>query len=85
MKDIKYVIKDAAGIHARPAGLLVKLIKEFSSEVTIEKGGRTVDARKLLAVMSLGAKKDEEIVIKIEGSDEERAANQIQEFLENNL
>ena len=85
MEQIKYVIKDNAGIHARPAGLLVKLAKEFESSITIEKDGKTADARKILAVMSLGAKKDDEITVKIEGNDAESAANKIKEFLENNL
>lgn len=85
MEQIKYVIKDNAGIHARPAGLLVKLAKEFESSITIEKDGKTADARKILAVMSLGAKKDDEIIVKIEGNDAENAANKIKEFLENNL
>ncbi len=85
MEQIKYVIKDNAGIHARPAGLLVKLAKEFESSITIEKDGKTADARKILAVMSLGAKKDDEITVKIDGNDAESAANKIKEFLENNL
>lgn len=85
MEQIKYVIKDNAGIHARPAGLLVKLAKEFESSVTIEKDGKTADARKILAVMSLGAKKDDEITVKIDGNDAEEAASKIKEFLENNL
>ena len=38
MKEITYIIKDEVGIHARPAGLLVKKASEFSSEISIEKG-----------------------------------------------
>ena len=43
MKTFEYTIKDSVGIHARPAGLLVKEIKRFGSKVTISKGEKTVD------------------------------------------
>ena len=41
MKEFKYVITDAEGIHARPAGELVKAAKEFSSKITITKDGKS--------------------------------------------
>lgn len=48
MKTFNYTIKDEVGIHARPAGQLAKLAKEFSSTVTIEKDGKSVNATKLM-------------------------------------
>lgn len=57
MKEFKYVVTDNEGIHARPAGELVKLVKGFQSSVTLEKEGKSVDCRKLLALMGLGVKK----------------------------
>ena len=56
MKEFKYVVTDNEGIHARPAGELVKLVKGFESKITIEKDGKTVECRKLLALMGLGVK-----------------------------
>ena len=41
MKSFNYVITDEVGIHARPAGLLVKEAKKFESECTITKDGKT--------------------------------------------
>ena len=61
MKEFKYVITDNEGIHARPAGELVKLVKGFESTVSIEKEGKKVDCRKLLALMGLGVKKGHEV------------------------
>ena len=49
MKQFQYTIKDALGVHARPAGLLVKLAKQYTSTITIEKNGKTCDMRKLMA------------------------------------
>lgn len=57
MKAFDYIIKDAIGIHARPAGNLVKLIKGFSSTVTIEKEGKpAINATALMKLMQLGVK-----------------------------
>ena len=49
MKEFQYTVKDACGIHARPAGLLVKTVKGFTSSVTLEKDGKSCDMRKLMA------------------------------------
>ena len=48
MVTFKYVIKDELGIHARPAGLLVKEAGKLGSKITIEKGGKKGDAKKNL-------------------------------------
>ena len=50
MKEFQYTIKDACGIHARPAGLLVKTVKGFASSATLEKDGKSCDMRKLMAL-----------------------------------
>ena len=73
MKEFKYVVTDNEGIHARPAGELVKLVKGFESTISIEKEGKKVDCRKLLALMGLGVKKGHEVTFTIEGADEEAA------------
>ena len=85
MKTLEYVIKDAAGIHARPAGLLVKTAKEFESKITIEKAGKVVEATKLMGLMAMGVKQGETITVTVEGTDEEVALNAMQVFLEQNL
>ena len=54
MKTFSYTITDEVGIHARPAGLLAKKAKEFESVCTIEKGGKSVNITKLMALMGLG-------------------------------
>ena len=54
MKEFKYVVTDAEGIHARPAGLLVKKAAEFTSAVTITKGEKSADEKRIFGVMGLG-------------------------------
>lgn len=85
MKEFKYVIKDAEGIHARPAGLLVKEAASFPCAVTIRKGDKEVDAKRIFGVMGLGAKCGEEITVKVDGEREEEAFETLAKFLEENL
>ena len=85
MKEFKYVVTDNEGIHARPAGELVKLVKGFESTISIEKEGKKVDCRKLLALMGLGVKKGHEVTFTIEGADEEAAYEAVSKFMQENL
>lgn len=85
MKEIQYVVKDSAGIHARPAGLLVKKAAEFSSKITLKKDGKSADARRLFSIMGLAVKQGDTLTIEIEGDDEAVAAEALQAFLEANL
>ncbi len=85
MKTFDYTIKDAMGIHARPAGLLVKEVDKYESKVSLTKDGKTVDAARLMAVMSLGVKQGQTVTVTVEGADEDAAADGMQKFLEENL
>lgn len=82
MKQLVVTIQAEAGLHARPAGVLVKKAGEFASKITIEKAGKSIDAKRLLAVLSLGAKKGDELTITAEGQDEEAAVLAIKEVIE---
>ena len=85
MKAFTYVIKEELGLHARPAGLLVKEAKKFQSATTLAAKGKTAAAGKLIAIMSMGVKQGETVTIKVEGDDEEAAAEAIQKFLSENV
>ncbi|MDE6844294.1 MAG: HPr family phosphocarrier protein [Lachnospiraceae bacterium] len=82
MAEIKYVITDEEGIHARPAGTLVKFVKELGCSATITKGEKTVDITRLMAVMSLGAKKGDEVTV---SCDNQECLDKIESFLKENL
>lgn len=85
MKEFKYIITDTDGIHARPAGEFVKAAKIFESSVTIAKGDKSADAKKIFGVMGLAAKQGDTVTITVEGEDEEKAAEALQEFMKKNL
>lgn len=73
MKSITYQITDRNGIHARPAGIIVQCAKRFASEITLEKDGKSADAKKLFAVMRLGVKFHDAVRVTASGEDEEEA------------
>ncbi len=86
MKKFEYIITDPVGIHARPAGLLVKAAKALDSTITIEKvGGKSAAATKLMAVMGLGIKQGDTISVTVEGGSEEANAAAMEQFFKDNL
>ena len=85
MKQFQYTIKDELGIHARPAGLLVKEAAKYKSAITLDSGVKKADAKRIMAVMSMGVKKGVEVTVTIEGEDEDVAFEAIQKFFQKNL
>ena len=85
MKEIKQVINDPQGMHARPAGMLVKAVAPYASKITVTAPTGTADAKRLMALMRLAAKQGMELTIAIDGADEEQAAAELQAFLRDNL
>ena len=85
MKEFEFVVTDPQGIHARPAGLLVKEAKKFESNISVFKGARKGDLKKIFTVMALGVNQGETIKVQVEGADEEQAASTVEAFLKENF
>lgn len=86
MKEFTYTITDDAGIHARPAGLLVKEADKFKSDIEIQTAsGKSADAKRLFAIMGLGVAKGDTITVKADGDDEELATTALSDFLKGSL
>jgi phosphocarrier protein len=86
MKSFQYTITDEIGIHARPAGLLVKEAKNFESAITLTTAaGKSADVRKLMALMSLAVKKGDTVTIAADGADEDAAIAGMETFFKENL
>lgn len=85
MKEFTYTISDADGIHARPAGLLVKEAGKHRSDIILRLGEKEGDAKRIFSVMSLGVRCGQTITVTVAGEDEETAAKAIEEFLKENL
>lgn len=85
MQSFTYVIKDELGIHARPAGLLVKEAKKFTSTITIACGTKKAAAKGLMGVMGMAIKQGNEVTVTAEGEDEAAAIEAMKALFENNL
>ena len=79
----KVILQNETGLHARPAGELVKLASTFKSDINLTVNERTVNAKSILAIMSLGIKASTEIEIECNGEDEVEAMNKILEAFNN--
>ena len=85
MKEFKYVVQDELGLHARPAGLLVKEAAKFKSAITLDSGAKKADAKRIMVVMSMGVKQGVEVTVTVDGEDEDAAFEAIKTFFETNL
>jgi phosphotransferase system HPr (HPr) family protein len=85
MQTFEYVIQAAEGLHARPAGLLVKCAQGCASDVTIVCGGKRASAKKLFAVMGLGVKQGDRVTFETSGDTEAEDLNTIREFCGNHI
>lgn len=86
MKQYVYTMKDPLGIHARPAGLIAKLAKEYAdTNILISYNGKEVKATSMMKLMSLGVKQGTQITITAEGANEDAAIIAMSEFFNNNL
>jgi phosphocarrier protein HPr len=77
MKEATVKIKNSTGLHARPAAIVVSTASKFKSTITIEKGTKSVNIKSLLALLSLGVCKDDAVIVKAEGPDENEAIEAI--------
>ena len=86
MKEFEFVVTDPVGIHARPAGNLVKEIKKYTdSKISLTKGEKTVDGLRLMAVMGLGVKQGETVKFTVEGGDEDAVVESLSAWIKENL
>lgn len=74
MKEFKFIIQDKNGLHARPAGTITSVAKNFSSQIDVFCEGKQADAKRLLSLMSLGAVVGKELCFEISGEDEDQAS-----------
>ena len=82
MREFKYVVTDPEGIHARPAG---ELVKAFSSDIKIAKGGKAMNCKAIFGIMGLAVKKGDEVTLTFEGADEDAAYEAVSKFMQETL
>ncbi|MGL4346427.1 MAG: HPr family phosphocarrier protein [Cellulosilyticaceae bacterium] len=79
MTTLTATIQGEAGLHARPASAVVKKAGEFGVAITLECNGKTADAKRLLAVLALGAKKGDTVTV---SSEDDAAAEAVKALIE---
>jgi phosphocarrier protein len=84
MTEIKYRIDDELGLHARPAGLLVKMAAKYQSDIQLGTPAKMVNAKRIIGVMALTLKQGNEMTMTFNGEDETEAVSAVKEFLEAN-
>lgn len=82
MKEVKIVIQNETGLHARPAAMVVAEAGKYKSNLTIKKGDREVNIKSILGLLSVGASKGDEITLKADGEDEVQAVEAITKLIE---
>ena len=85
MIQFQYTITDPNGLHARPAGLLVKEAQKFSSTVKLTRGEKSADLKRLFAIMGMGVKCGETVEVTVDGADEAQAAQILEQFFRENF
>ena len=88
MLELKMQVRAKVGLHARPAALLVQTANKFTSNITIQNlstHGETVDAKSILMVLALGVLQYHEILIQVEGSDEQQAVQCLSGLMQTNF
>ncbi len=79
-KDL--IVNVGEGLEARQIAILVQTACQFDSDVHLIYKERTVNAKSIMGVMSLGVAKGEEISLEISGADEEEALSELSDYLE---
>ncbi len=81
--EIKLKLLNEEGMHARPAGILVKRVNQFQSKIELNFNGKSANAKSLLSILSLGLIANSEFLVKAEGIDAEQALQSLTEIVQN--
>jgi len=79
-KDV--VVKNANGLHARPASLFVHKASKFKSDINLQIGDRNINVKSILALLSAGIRCNSKITISAVGEDEKQAVEELINFIE---
>jgi phosphocarrier protein HPr len=83
LKNVLLSICNERGLHARAAAKFVRLVSEFSADVTVSKDGQEVTGHSILGLMTLAAAIGDTIEVSVSGVDEAAALEAIAGLIEN--
>ena len=82
MTEKQITIKNRAGIHARPAALIVQVANQFDSQIFLEKDGSRINAKSIMGIITLGAAYRTMLTVRADGADEQGAVDAIVHLFE---
>ena len=85
MPEIKVVVRNKVGLHARPAAMFVKTANQYTSNIQVVNGAKAANAKSILSVLTLGAGQGAEIILRADGEDSEAALQALRELVEDNF
>lgn len=80
MKSCQVTVVNKLGLHARPSARLTQAATSFSAEVWLTRNGRRINAKSIMGVMMLAASQGSELLLEVDGPDEEQAMTALQEM-----
>ena len=72
------VVRNRAGIHTRPASMIVRAASRFASEFLIQKAGYEINGKSIIGVMTLAAEQGSTVTLVFDGPDEAEAAEALE-------
>lgn len=82
MTEANVTIENKTGIHARPASIFVQTATKFKSKIQLQAKGKTIDAKSILMIMSMGLVKGTEVTIIADGPDEAEAVKALKDLID---
>lgn len=77
----KMIVRNKQGLHARPAALFVQIANKFDSRITVRRDKEEVNGKSIMGILMLGAEKDSEIIIQLEGEDAQAALLELEKIV----
>lgn len=81
MYEKKAILKNEVGLHARPASLFIQEACKYVSDIFVTKDDKTYNAKSIMSILSMGAKKGDEILIFANGDDEKEAVENLYKLI----
>ena len=82
MVSKSFIVKNKYGIHARPARLIVETASKYKSDIFLSKNGEEINAKSIMGILMLEAGKGSELVLRINGEDEDAALQDMESIFE---
>ena len=85
MYEQKVILTNEIGLHARPASIFIRAAVKFPCDITVEKDGRSYNAKSIMSVLSMSASNGDELTLRADGDKEEEAIKNLVDVVENKI